>query len=82
MPTPTPTKSNETASNRENNGPSSSRHTGATLSVVRQLRTNRNTIVEEHNDSDNDSDNEPLASSQGSQHRHQQSKLNKICTIY
>lgn len=76
MPTPTPTKSNGTASNsREHNGPSTSRIPAAAVGVVRQLRTNRNTVVDPHNasDEDNDSDDEPLASSQGSQPR-QQSK--------
>ncbi|XP_046806773.1 bromodomain and WD repeat-containing protein 3 isoform X1 [Lucilia cuprina] len=69
LPTPTPTKSNGTS-----NGPSSNRSAVASQSVVRQLRTNRNTVVETQNDSDNDndSDDEPLASSQGSQHRHPQ----------
>lgn len=69
MPTPTPTKSNGTTSNREHNGHSSSRSTTIALSVVRQLRTNRNTVVEPLNNSDNDSDDEPLASSQLSQQR-------------
>ncbi|KAM7359266.1 bromodomain and WD repeat-containing protein isoform 1-T2 [Cochliomyia hominivorax] len=74
LPTPTPTKSNGTTSSREHNGASSNRTTEvASLNVVRQLRTNRNTIVEPQNVSDNDSDDEPLASSQGSQQKHIQS---------
>ncbi|XP_037956286.1 bromodomain and WD repeat-containing protein 3-like isoform X1 [Teleopsis dalmanni] len=75
LPTPTPTKVNGTANNtRYLNGPSTSRAAIAaaaanTGTVIRQLRTNRNTVVEPRGiDSDDDgSDDEPLASSQNSQ---------------
>lgn len=76
LPTPTPTKLTPSKANNASNGPSTSRaaHGGAVVPVavglVRQLRTNRNTIVEpldedEDSDDGDGSENEPLVSSQG-----------------
>ncbi|KAL9871562.1 bromodomain and WD repeat-containing protein 3 isoform X1 [Glossina fuscipes] len=73
LPTPTPTKANgPTAASRDVNSSTGSR---TATSATRQLRTNRNTVVEsahnESDDEDDDSDNEPLATSQASQYKSQ-----------
>ncbi|XP_011188273.2 bromodomain and WD repeat-containing protein 3 [Zeugodacus cucurbitae] len=81
LPTPTPTKitpskTNNASNSNPLNAPSTSRaaHGGTVVPVavgqVRQLRTNRNTVVEplddnEDSDDGDGSENEPLVSSQG-----------------